>query len=290
MSTQQMQNSNAASSQKSLSFDDVSKLFSLPLSEAADNLGVCTSVLKKMCHENGLVRWPHRKFLSGKSIEEIKKDAARERNKELAESKGAGGRNDALASLPVSSSLGSQLQNKTSCSIQEMPKSRSITMQQQGNKNFQNGRPQNLHSLNLTKGTPASFDEFKYGFPLDGLSTASNKWWGRNSPYGNGNIHGNGGEDAREDEQQSKELADDSARLLLDRENPESERDESNIGLQGMNLLTSVRKNAVEEGREALKLGVYRSYGVNKLGRRERVLLHKIFKSSLPSPWRYGSF
>uniref|UniRef100_A0A5B7BEG7 RWP-RK domain-containing protein n=2 Tax=Davidia involucrata TaxID=16924 RepID=A0A5B7BEG7_DAVIN len=290
MGTQQtqQQTSNSASDQKSLSFDDVSKLFSLPLSEAADTLGVCTSVLKKMCHENGLVRWPYRKFLSGKSIEQIKRDAARERNKELAELKAAGGRKDALATLPVSSSLGSQLQNKTSCSVQEMSKSRSITMQQQGNKNIQNGRSQNLHSLNLTKGTLASLDEFKYGFPLDGLSTASNKWWGSSS--GNENFHGNGGEDVQEDEQQSKELVDDGARLLLDIENLESERDESDMGPQRMGSLTTVRKRAVEEGREALKLGVYRSYGANRLGRREKVLLLQIFKSSLPSQWRYGSF
>ncbi|XP_012459807.2 protein NLP3 isoform X2 [Gossypium raimondii] len=33
--------------------------FSLPLDDAASTLGVCTSVLKKICRENGLDRWLH---------------------------------------------------------------------------------------------------------------------------------------------------------------------------------------------------------------------------------------
>lgn len=77
--------SSISTSTKSLSFDDISKYFSLPLSDAANHLGVCVSVLKKICRDNGLDRWPYRKFLSGKSIEDIKKYAAREKSKELAE-------------------------------------------------------------------------------------------------------------------------------------------------------------------------------------------------------------
>ncbi|CAL9019465.1 unnamed protein product [Prunus brigantina] len=62
-----------------------------------------------------------------------------------------------------------------------MAKSQGITVsppaQQQGSKNVQTGRPQNILTLSLTKGN-TTYDEFKHGFPSDGLSTASNKWWG----------------------------------------------------------------------------------------------------------------
>ncbi|URE48013.1 RWP-RK domain, partial [Musa troglodytarum] len=39
-----------------LTFDEISKLFSLPIAEAAPVLGVCTSVLKKICRDYGIVR------------------------------------------------------------------------------------------------------------------------------------------------------------------------------------------------------------------------------------------
>ncbi|CAK9176436.1 unnamed protein product [Ilex paraguariensis] len=45
------------------------------------------------------------RFLSGKSVEEIKKDVAQERNQELADQKAAGERHDAFASSAVTSSL-----------------------------------------------------------------------------------------------------------------------------------------------------------------------------------------
>ncbi|XP_020082170.1 protein RKD5-like isoform X2 [Ananas comosus] len=44
-----------------LSLDEISKLFSLPIAEAASILGVCTSVLKRICRDNGIARWPYRK-------------------------------------------------------------------------------------------------------------------------------------------------------------------------------------------------------------------------------------
>ncbi|PHT72946.1 hypothetical protein T459_23731 [Capsicum annuum] len=87
---------------KSVSFDEVSKLFNLPLSDAAQSLGVCASVLKKICYENGLVRWPYRKVISGKSIEDIKKEALREKQERSVEfPKAAGERNDSLASSAI---------------------------------------------------------------------------------------------------------------------------------------------------------------------------------------------
>ncbi|TYG75915.1 hypothetical protein ES288_D03G071000v1 [Gossypium darwinii] len=85
MSLKHHHNSNSAASAQSLSFDDIADFFSLPLDDAASTLGICTSNLKKICRENGLDRWPHRRFLAGKSVEEIKRHAARERRREIAE-------------------------------------------------------------------------------------------------------------------------------------------------------------------------------------------------------------
>jgi|SaaInlStandDraft_5_1057022.scaffolds.fasta_scaffold33438_2 hypothetical protein len=47
---------------KPLNFEDVASLFSLPLNEAADRLGVCKSHLKKECRKLGLARWPGRQL------------------------------------------------------------------------------------------------------------------------------------------------------------------------------------------------------------------------------------
>ena len=47
---------------KPLNFEDVASLFSLPLNEAADRLGVCKSHLKKECRKLGLSRWPGRQL------------------------------------------------------------------------------------------------------------------------------------------------------------------------------------------------------------------------------------
>lgn len=220
-------------------------------------------------------------ILSGKSIEEIKMDAARERNKELAEFlKATGERNDASASSATSLSPGSQIQSKSSTSVLDMSSSRGVS-KQQGSKNSPNGTPSDLQSSNLTNGTPASLDEFMYGFPSDGLSTASNKWWGGSSALdGKHDFHGVQGADIQAEEHQSKEKSVSAESSLLGKS--DSRMDHSDVGPQGTGILTAVRKRALDEGR-ALKLGVYRYGGMKKLGRRERVLLRGIFKSSLPS-------
>jgi hypothetical protein len=174
-----------------------------------------------------------------------------------------------------------------------MSKSQGATLahnlQQQGNKNIQNVRPQNLLGTSLTKGI-AILDEFKYGYPSDGLSTASNKWWGSSSPDGCEHIFGDGAETNENEKQQSEKMvADSSDMVTVDKEKHEGGKEGCKIASQGMGGLASVRKRSMEEGREALKLGVFRGYGINKIGKRERTLLLRIFKSSLPKRWIYGS-
>lgn len=163
-------------------------------------------------------------------------------------------------------------------------------LQQQGSRNIQNGRPQNLPNASLSKGIAASLDEFKYGFPTSGLATASNKWWGSSSPDGHEGTIDNGVEIDEEDQKQSEQLADNGANLLvMDGEKAENEKEEGTIGPQGTGLLTAVRKTTVEEGRKILKIGVGRDHGVLKAGKKERRLLLQIFGSSLPSQWINGS-
>lgn len=51
-----------------LRMSDLAKHFHLPINAAAKELGICPTVLKKICRRNGMRRWPHRKI---KSIERI---------------------------------------------------------------------------------------------------------------------------------------------------------------------------------------------------------------------------
>lgn len=47
-----------------LSLDELAQYFHLPIAEAAKEIGVCATVLKKICRKNNVPRWPHRKIKS----------------------------------------------------------------------------------------------------------------------------------------------------------------------------------------------------------------------------------
>ena len=47
-----------------LTIEELSNYFHLPINEVSQELGVCTTVLKKLCRSNGISRWPHRKIKS----------------------------------------------------------------------------------------------------------------------------------------------------------------------------------------------------------------------------------
>jgi len=49
---------------KTITFDELSKYFHLPINQVAKELGVCATILKKLCRRNGIPRWPHRKIKS----------------------------------------------------------------------------------------------------------------------------------------------------------------------------------------------------------------------------------
>ncbi|XP_054817352.1 uncharacterized protein LOC129317052 [Prosopis cineraria] len=154
---------------------------------------------------------------------------------------------------------------------------------QQGSKNTETRPSQHLLNSNLAKGM-ATLDEFKYGFPSEGLSTTSNKWWGSNGPADSPSKKADGVDVCKHEKGKLEE----SAKEEADTEMPGAGKEAMKTP-EGAASLTGIRKRAVEEGREALKLGVFRGYGVKKLGKRERIMLLQIFSSSLPNSWMHDS-
>ncbi|CAL4885344.1 unnamed protein product [Urochloa decumbens] len=66
---------------KTLTFELVSQHFSVPINQAARELNVGLTVLKKRCRELGIPRWPHRKLQSVQKliddVQELGKDTDR---------------------------------------------------------------------------------------------------------------------------------------------------------------------------------------------------------------------
>ncbi|KAL6570748.1 hypothetical protein OROGR_000298 [Orobanche gracilis] len=277
-------NQKPAPGPKSPSFEEVSKLFSLPLFSAADSLGICPSVLKKVCYDNGLVRWPYRKFLSGKSIEEIKKDAAVEKEKQLTESKVAGERNVSLASSAVSFSLGPQLGSTSAGPSQGNPTFKMPTQPPTISNQFVSS---DMNASTRSKSNSSISDEYKYGFPLDGLSSVSYRWWGNKSA--DKNVIDSKEGDIDKNEHQPKELENTAAANLssVDEEVTEGKKHESiDADSEWASSLSTLRRKMAKDGQQALGLGVYRGYdGVKTLDRAKKHLLSQIFKSSLPRGW-----
>ena len=45
-----------------ISYKELKEYFHLPINEVSEKLGICATVLKKVCRRNGVYRWPHRKI------------------------------------------------------------------------------------------------------------------------------------------------------------------------------------------------------------------------------------
>ncbi|XP_008784393.2 uncharacterized protein LOC103703346 [Phoenix dactylifera] len=277
-----------------LSFEEISKYFSLPIAEAASNLGVCTSALKRICRENGIIRWPYRKFLAGKTVEDIRKDAERERTKELAElPKIANQRTDVSKVMPSmsvgssSTTFGNQVQNRApsvtqgALKLQQGVPMPGHVLQSQGNKFSQTTWPNMIQY----RGIPTFMDEFKYGFPANGLSSVCVRWWGSGSkedtertlPEESGTIE--------EENKEPHGLSIETSRQILKDDHPDHSTEDIAAITEASASLCSLRRKAVECGCETLKGGISKGYTSCKLGKRQRLALLQVFKSSLPDQW-----
>eukprot|EP01117_Protostelium_nocturnum_P018454 TRINITY_DN7724_c0_g1_i2.p1 TRINITY_DN7724_c0_g1~~TRINITY_DN7724_c0_g1_i2.p1 ORF type:complete len:292 (-),score=74.61 TRINITY_DN7724_c0_g1_i2:41-916(-) len=49
---------------KNITFEELSTHFHKPINQVAKELGICATILKKICRRNGISRWPHRKIKS----------------------------------------------------------------------------------------------------------------------------------------------------------------------------------------------------------------------------------
>ncbi|GAB2276989.1 hypothetical protein Dimus_011697 [Dionaea muscipula] len=270
MSTQQMQKPN--SDQSLITFEDVSKFFSLPLSEAADILGVSTSVLKTICNDNGLERWPHRKYLAGKSIEDIKIEAAKEKSK-AGLSKVDKQKSSAASNL--SSSIGgSQSKDRP---VAEPPRSQG-SAQQSVSRNVYTWRSQSLLNSGFIIETSTGFDEFKYGFPSNGLSTHTNKWWGSGSP--DDAFEDNPGDESETGQEEKHKSPEHVDNVNECKEKADGEGNCAVVVEPHKVTLSALRKQAAEEARKAVKLGIWKECGVDDLGKNPSVLLSQLFKNS----------
>lgn len=102
-----------------------------------------------------------------------------------------------------------------------------------------------LDPFSPLKNVPTYLDEFKFGFPSTGLSSASNKWWGS------------------------------------EESNPEQPSvKEGEIQKNPSEILVSLRRRAVEDSRDLIegKKGVDNC----KLNKKQKLVLMQVFGSSLP--------
>merc|ERR1712137_9817 len=70
--------------ESTLTIADLSRYFHLPINDVSRELGVCTTVLKRICRQNGISRWPHRKIKSIDGLIESLEEVAATQPSDLA--------------------------------------------------------------------------------------------------------------------------------------------------------------------------------------------------------------
>ncbi|KAK3163165.1 hypothetical protein QOZ80_1AG0000070 [Eleusine coracana subsp. coracana] len=260
----------------SLSYEEISKLFSLPIAEAASILGVCTSVLKRICRSHGIVRWPYRKLVSGKAGDDSK-NSEREKAKELLEL------SKAAKQKPFSSSGPSGVSSSTSQAAgkpQQGVSKAGGQVSPPGKQSASGG----LSLVSQTKGIPTFMDDFKYGFPSSGLSCQTTKWWGASS-------HTDSAAPAKDVNNESathdasKGMTDDE--LDWGADEGEGEADDGIVTAEPSAQLCSLRRKAVDDGRKLLNGDAHRGQQeFSRLNKRQKLVLAQVFGASLPEEWR----
>lgn len=152
-------------------------------------------------------------------------------------------------------------------------------LQPQANKSSQHGWPSSVQ--HPTRHVPTYFDDFKYGFPANGLSSVSHKWWGSNNTE-----HGEKTEAAKstaneKEKQDSCMSMVKPSRCMEIYEQIDSNVMDSVITTEASASLVSLRKRALESGHKSLVgLSNCQFY---KLSKRKRLLLFQVFGSSFPA-------
>lgn len=259
----------------SLSYEEISKLFSLPIAEAASILGVCTSVLKRICRTHGIVRWPYRKLVSGKSGDDIK-NAEREKAKELLE----------LSKIAKQKALSSSSSSTMpSGAFQGVAKSqhgnaKAGQVSPPGKQNAPSGLPISAQA-SQTKGIPTYMDDFKYGFPSSRLSSENMKWWGTSSHTDS--------TPAKDENREAPESTNDASKGMTDDEldwGAEEAESDNVVTTEPSAQLCSLRRKAVDDGRKLLNGEAHRDQEFCRLNKRQKLALAQVFGASLPEQWR----
>ena len=182
---------------------------------------------------------------------------------------------------------GSQHQNNGNPNLQGSVSPHKL--HQQGNKDAQASRPQTVLTSGLIKGMLA-LDEFRHGFPSDGLSVSANRWWDSSSFKGYKDMDKDEVDADEDGKHDSGDRVNDNGgdSMIVDQNKPTKGKIESSS--EDIGLLTSVRKRAAEEGIEALRLCTSRSHGINKISKKEGALLVRLFGPSLPKQVVEGCF
>ncbi|CAM8940039.1 unnamed protein product [Rhodiola kirilowii] len=68
-----------------LELEEIQKYFDMPITDAAKKMNVGLTVLKKRCRELNIMRWPHRKIKSLKSLISNVKELGLEKEIEMLE-------------------------------------------------------------------------------------------------------------------------------------------------------------------------------------------------------------
>ncbi|KAJ1282387.1 hypothetical protein BS78_03G048000 [Paspalum vaginatum] len=257
----------------SLSYEEISKLFSLPIAEAASILGVCTSVLKRICRSHGIVRWPYRKLVSGKAGDDTK-GVDKEKAKELLElSKTAKQKAMSSSGPSVMSSITSQGVAK---SQQASSKAGQISLPA-GKHNV----PPSLAHASQAKSIPSYMDDFMYGFPSCGLSCETMKWWGTSSDLDSAPGK-DGAREAHESttHEASKGMTDDDE-FDWGADETEAEVDGA-VTAEASAQLCSLRRKAVDDGRKLLNGDTRRGQEFSRLNKKQKLVLAQAFGASLP--------
>ncbi|KAI5083353.1 hypothetical protein GOP47_0003096 [Adiantum capillus-veneris] len=286
--------------QVDLSFDEVANHFPFPIAEAASNLGVSTNDLKRVCRENGLNRWPYRKILAGKTVEDVKKEAAREmailERMSRLQPQSASNTLNALRSnrsgayTIATSSAGSVLTEKDRPTIDLLKRQTAgpalgLYAHASTLKPLHIDQRSQLHNqFHLRVNIPTYLDDFKQGFPSKGLSSVTTEWWG--------NVLSDETDDPPSVKETEHTVVEPSPEGQSNEDQHTSSlgfssqtAETSTTDLTPASILTRTRKNAVETGRKALGILVARGYGAHRLADKDETLLRAIFADNFPVLW-----